>query len=75
MASVGATGTSSCSTAAASGTAAIAAGTMLASVAQFPFEMGRAAVESAVKVMRGETLPAGIMVRLEMVTKASLSRP
>ena len=54
---------------------AIAAGTMLASVAQFPFEMGRAAVESAVKVMRGETLPAGIMVRLEMVTRESLSRP
>lgn len=54
---------------------AIAAGTMLASVAQFPFEMGQAAVESAVKVMRGETVPASIMVRLEMVTQASLSRP
>ena len=37
---------------------AIAAGTMEASVAQFPSEMGKAAVESAVKVIRGETLPA-----------------
>ncbi|MDP3720292.1 MAG: sugar ABC transporter substrate-binding protein [Acidobacteriota bacterium] len=54
---------------------AIAQGTMLASVAQFPFEMGQVAVESAVKVMRGETVPASIMVRLEMVTQASLSRP
>ena len=48
---------------------AIAAGTMDASVAQFPYEMGKAAVESAVKVMRGEKLPADIMVKLEMVTK------
>jgi ribose transport system substrate-binding protein len=53
---------------------AIAAGTMEASVAQFPYEMGKAAVESAVKVMNGETLPADIMVKLEMITKASGSR-
>ena len=45
-----------------------------ASVAQFPFEMGKAAVESAVKVMNGEKLPADIMVRLEMVTKETLSK-
>src|SRR4051794_13297208 len=48
---------------------AIAAGTMEASVAQFPAEMGKAAVESAVKVIRGETLPADINVRLALVTK------
>ncbi len=48
---------------------AIAAGTMEASVAQFPYEMGRVAVESAVKVMRGETLPPDIKVRLELVTR------
>jgi ribose transport system substrate-binding protein len=48
---------------------AIAAGTMEASVAQFPAEMGRVAVESAVKVIRGETLPADIKVKLELVTK------
>jgi ribose transport system substrate-binding protein len=50
---------------------AIAAGTMDASVAQFPYEMGKAAVESAVKVMNGETLTPDIMVKLEMITKAS----
>ncbi len=48
---------------------AIAAGTMDASVAQFPSEMGKIAVESAVKAMRGEKLPANIVVKLEMVTK------
>ena len=48
---------------------AIAAGTMEASVAQFPSEMGRVAVESAVKVIRGETLPADIGVKLSLVTR------
>jgi ribose transport system substrate-binding protein len=48
---------------------AIAAGAMSASVAQFPYEMGKAAVESAVKLLAGETLPADIMVKLEMVKK------
>jgi ribose transport system substrate-binding protein len=48
---------------------AIEAGTMEASVAQFPYEMGKAAVESAVKVLAGEKLPSDIMVKLEMVTK------
>jgi ribose transport system substrate-binding protein len=48
---------------------AIAAGTMDASVAQFPEEMGRVAIESAVKVIRGEALPADINVKLALVTK------
>lgn len=48
---------------------AIDAGTMEASVAQFPSEMGRVAVESAVKVIRGEKLPADIGVKLALVTK------
>jgi ribose transport system substrate-binding protein len=47
---------------------AIAAGTMEATVAQFPYDMGRAAIESAVKVIAGEKLPADIMVKLDMVT-------
>ena len=54
---------------------AIEAGTMAASVAQFPYEMGKAAVESAVKVLNGETLPDDIMVALEMVTKDNLRGP
>ncbi|HJZ72769.1 MAG TPA: sugar ABC transporter substrate-binding protein [Vicinamibacterales bacterium] len=48
---------------------AIAAGTMEASVAQFPADMGRAAIESAVKVIHGEKLPEDIKVRLELVTR------
>jgi ribose transport system substrate-binding protein len=48
---------------------AIEAGTMEASVAQFPYDMGRVAVESAVKLLNGEKLPADIMVTLEMVTR------
>ena len=48
---------------------AIEAGTMDASVAQFPYEMGKAAVESAVKILAGEKIPGDIMVKLEMVTK------
>ena len=53
---------------------AIEAGTMEASVAQFPYEMGKSAVESAVKVLAGETLPPDIIVKLEMVTKGSVKR-
>lgn len=48
---------------------AIAAGTMAATVAQFPDEMGRVAVESAVKAMKGESVPAETGVRIELVTK------
>jgi ribose transport system substrate-binding protein len=48
---------------------AIAAGTMEASVAQFPSEMGRVAVESAVAVIRGGTVPAETKVKLDLVTK------
>lgn len=51
---------------------AIKAGTMDASVAQFPSEMGRVAVESAVKVLRGESLPADIGVKLELITRDNL---
>ena len=48
---------------------AIVAGTMVASVAQFPTEMGRGAVESAVKLLRGEAVPPDQGVRIELVTK------
>ena len=53
---------------------AIAEGTMSASVAQFPYEMGKAAVESAVRLLEGKPLPADIMVKLEMVTKDTLAK-
>jgi len=53
---------------------AMAAGTMDASVAQFPYEMGKTAVESAVKILNGEKPPPEILVRLEMVTKDTAAR-
>jgi ribose transport system substrate-binding protein len=52
---------------------AIEAGTIVASVAQFPSEMGRLAVESAARLIRGDTVPADQTVRIELVTKASLA--
>jgi ribose transport system substrate-binding protein len=53
---------------------AIQAGTMAASVAQFPSEMGRRAVESAAKVLAGETLPADQRVRIELVRKGEAGK-
>lgn len=47
---------------------AIQAGTMAASVAQFPSEMGRVAVASAVKLINGEAIPKEIPVKIELVT-------
>jgi ribose transport system substrate-binding protein len=47
----------------------IAAGTMEASVAQNPEGMGRLAVETAVKVLRGETVPEYIPVAIELITR------
>jgi ribose transport system substrate-binding protein len=49
---------------------AIAAGTMEASVAQSPRDMGRIAVESAAKLLRGEAVPSDQKVPLALVTKS-----
>jgi ribose transport system substrate-binding protein len=51
---------------------AIAAGTMDGSVAQFPSEMGRIAVENAVKLIHHEPVQAETPTKLEMITKANL---
>jgi ribose transport system substrate-binding protein len=50
---------------------AIEAGRMAASVAQSPRDMGRLAVESAYKLIRGETVPADQKVPIVLVTKTS----
>jgi ribose transport system substrate-binding protein len=50
---------------------AMTAGTMVASVAQFPADMGRLAVESAVALIRGQKPPPEHQVRIELVTKAN----
>ena len=48
---------------------AIAEGTIVASVAQFPSEMGRVAVESADKLLKGQAVPAEQLVRIDLVTR------
>jgi ribose transport system substrate-binding protein len=48
---------------------AIEAGRMEASVAQSPRDMGRLAVDSAAKLLRGETIPADQKVPIALVTK------
>jgi ribose transport system substrate-binding protein len=53
---------------------AILDGRMDATVAQFPDEMGRTAVETAVKAVKGEAVPANISVRIELVTKENAER-
>lgn len=50
---------------------AIESGAMAASVAQFPGEMGRLAVEAAMAVLAGKTPPAEQGVRIELVTRAA----
>ena len=53
---------------------AIAAGTMDGSVAQFPSEMGRIAVENAVKLIHHEPVQAETPTKLEMVTKGNVAK-
>ena len=48
---------------------AIDAGRMLGSVAQSPFDMGRISVESADKLIRGESVPADQKVPITLVSK------
>jgi ribose transport system substrate-binding protein len=52
---------------------AIVAGTMEATVAQFPSEMGRIAVETALKAMKGEAVPADVTVRIGLITRENVS--
>ena len=49
----------------------IGAGRMEASVAQSPRDMGRIAVESAARLLRGESIPAEQKVPIELVTKSA----
>ena len=46
---------------------AIEQGTMVGTVAQYPSEMGRMAVESALKLLNGETIPEVIPTKVELI--------
>ena len=45
---------------------------MAGSIAQHPQEMGKAAIEYAVKVMKGEIIPSEIPIKIELITKEKL---
>jgi ribose transport system substrate-binding protein len=53
---------------------AIASGAMAASIAQFPSEMGRLAVETAVKLIKGETVSKDQRTKIGLVTQETLGR-
>jgi ribose transport system substrate-binding protein len=48
---------------------AVMKGVMAATVAQFPADMGRQGVESAVRVLKGENVPVESTVRIQLITK------
>ncbi|MCD6309673.1 MAG: substrate-binding domain-containing protein, partial [Candidatus Eremiobacteraeota bacterium] len=47
---------------------------MAGSIAQYPSEMGRRAVESAVKLIKGKKVPREIPTKVEMITKELLQK-
>lgn len=53
---------------------AIAAGTLLATVAQYPGEMGRSAVAASLKAIEGEAIAPDITVRIGLATKEKGAR-
>lgn len=47
-------------------------GGMAGSVAQYPSEMGKVAIDNAVKLIRGEKIPNKILTKIEMITRQKL---
>ena len=56
------------------GREAIRKGMMDATIAQYPVEMGRVAVEIAVRYLKGESVPAFVPVRIELISRENLDR-
>lgn len=54
--------------------AALESGAMAATVAQYPDEMGKSAVEMAVRAMKGEALPPDVSVRIGLVTRENAGK-
>ncbi|MFH1851265.1 MAG: substrate-binding domain-containing protein [Candidatus Neomarinimicrobiota bacterium] len=53
---------------------AIAEGRMSASIAQHPYEMGKVALEKAWALVQGQSIPAEIPVKIELITAESLTK-
>ena len=45
---------------------------MAGSIAQYPYDMGKLAIENAFRVLQGETIPDYIPVRIELITPDKL---
>ncbi|MFC1543172.1 sugar ABC transporter substrate-binding protein [Candidatus Neomarinimicrobiota bacterium] len=54
---------------------AIIEGTMNGSVAQHPYDMGRLAVENAHRLLNGQSIPAEIPVKIELITRQNENLP
>ena len=52
---------------------AIREGTMDGSVAQYPYEMGRVAVESGFRIINGESVEKYIPVKIELITSKNMN--
>jgi ribose transport system substrate-binding protein len=48
---------------------AVQKGAMAATIAQSPSEMGRLSIENAARLLKGETVPPEIAVKIELITK------
>lgn len=53
---------------------AIMEGKMTGSIAQYPSAMGEAAVECAIKLIKGKEIPREILTKIEMITKEMLEK-
>ena len=51
---------------------AVAKRLMLATVAQFPFDMGKRVIENAAQILQGQSIDKDVEVQIELVTKAEL---
>ena len=47
-------------------------GLMLATVAQFPFDMGKRVIENAVLILQGQRIDKDIEIPIQLVTKGEL---
>ncbi len=53
---------------------AVRNGVMDATVAQYPEEMGRVAIENAHRLLKGETIPEFVPVKIELITRENVDR-
>lgn len=51
---------------------AIRKGTMIGSIAQHPYGMGKLAIETACQLINGQSIPAEIPVKIELITKENV---